>query len=313
MSEPEGFCDAATPLPLEGLITASTAAGAQLIQPPCAPLSGLPGKDRVFVWTPTESNTYTIQTRGSHPNPVLSIFSGCEFNAQLLNCDDDSGAGLNSEFTLFASAGTAYYIAVSSASDLFDGTFELSVSPVSPLPEDPECTFSNNHECGARAVCLNGRCVQPTETNLCGRAESLIGGSRSGGRCNYPQVIEDELSAPSIIDCIDDGYDGADAHWRWQPCRPGRYQITAQTDAAGVDLSLALYTECNSNRTHQRNCQNASIDGDETIEVDIGPNYFLANDPYGLFQEIVISSRNANSSGNIRLIIDCVEGECVDD
>ena len=189
----------------------------------------------------------------------------------------------------------------------------MRVSPVSSVPEDPQCTFSNNHECGADAVCLNGRCVESTDTNLCGRAESLIGGSRSSGRCNYPQMVEDQLSPPSITDCVDDGYDGADAHWRWQPCRPGRYQITAQADANGVDLSLALYTECNANRTYQRNCQNDSIDGDETIEVDIDANYFSSNDPYGLFQEIVISSRNANSSGNVRLIIDCIEGECIDD
>lgn len=312
-SNESNFCDDVIPLPETGTITETTAAGTQLLEPACAPATGLPGKDRVFAWTPAASDNYSIRTVGDHPNPILSIFTSCSEDTQLLNCDDDSGDGLNGAFTIFASAGTTYFIVVSSASDLFDGAFDLRVAAVSPSPEDPECTFSNNHECGDDLVCLNGACVQATSTGLCGRAESLIGGSRSSGRCNYPKVIEDELSAPIITDCVDDGYDGSDTHWRWQPCRPGRYQITAQADAVGVDVSLALYTECNGNRTHLRSCQNESTDGDETIEIDIAPNYFLSSDPYGLFQEIVISSRNANSSGIVRLIIDCIEGECLDD
>lgn len=312
-SEPSTLCDEVTILPPSGTLTDTTATGAQLIEPPCAPATGNPGKDKVFAWTPNSSDNYTIRTLGNHPNPILSIFSQCDENAQLLNCNDDSGAGLNGMFTLFATEGTTYFIVVSSASDLFDGAFELSVQPVNPAPEDPECTYSNNHECGPGLVCLNGLCVHSTPTNLCGRAESLIGGSRSNGQCAYPRSIEGVLDAQIVDDCVSDGVDGRDAHWRWQPCRAGRYRITAQSNDESIDISLALYTECNGQRTYERRCEDTSINGDEVIEVDIGPNYFLSNDPYGLFQEIVISSRNANTSGSVNLVIDCIEGDCLDD
>jgi hypothetical protein len=149
--------------------------------------------------------------------------------------------------------------------------------------------------------------------NLCGRVEFLIGGSRSNGQCNYPQTIEGELDAQIVDDCVNDGVDGKDAHWRWQPCRAGRYRITAQSDVEAMDISLALYTECNGQRTYERRCEDASINEDEFIEVDIGPNYFLSNDPYGLFQEIVISSRTENASGSVNVVIECIGGECLDD
>ena len=313
MSNGSNFCDDVTVLPSTGTVTETTATGAQLIEPPCAPLTGNPGKDKVFTWTPESSDNYTIRTLGNHPNPVLSVFNQCDESAQLLNCNDDSGAGLNGLFTLFATAGTTYFIVVSSASDLFDGAFELSVIPVNPAPEDPECTYSNNHECGPDLVCLNGVCVQSSPTNLCGRAESLIGGSRSNGQCSYPQTIEGELDAQIVDDCVNDGIDGRDAHWRWQPCRAGRYRITAQSNVEAMDISLALYTECNGQRTYERRCEDASINEDEFIEVDVGPNYFLSNDPYGLFQEIVISSRTENASGSVNVVIECIEGECLDD
>ena len=78
-----------------------------------------------------------------------------------------------------------------------------------------------------------------------------------------------------------------------------------------MDVSLALYTECNSSRTHEIECVNDSTNADESVEVDVGPNYFLSNDPYGLFREIVISGRNENSSGDVSLTIECLEGDCL--
>ena len=176
---------------------------------------------------------------------------------------------------MFGAAGTDYYVVVSSASDLYDGPFDLLIEPIMSNEEEPECTFSNNRECGDARVCLNGQCVDATNTNLCSRAESLIGGSRQSGRCVYPQVIEGNLDRDIITDCIDDGYEGFDAHWRWQPCRPGRYRLTASAAVPNMDVSLALYTECNSSRTHEIECKNDLTDADESIELEVGPNYFL--------------------------------------
>ena len=78
-----------------------------------------------------------------------------------------------------------------------------------------------------------------------------------------------------------------------------------------MDVSIALYTECNTSRTREIECANESTSADESIELEVGPNYFLANAPYGLFREIVISGRDANSSGDVILTIECLEGDCL--
>ena len=305
------FCDDVMTLPDNGRLTSNTQLGRQTVDPPCAPPTGLPGKDVVVLWQPTVSNSYRIRIEGSHPNAILSVYNDCTASRQLLNCDDDSGSGLNSELTIFGAADTDYYVVVSSASDLYDGQFELVIEPVMNEPEEPECTFSNNSECGAGLVCWNGECLQESITNLCGRSESLIGGSRRNGRCDYPQVIEGNLDRDRINDCFEDGYEGNDAHWRWQPCRPGRYRLSATSEISEMDISLAIYTECNTSRTYEIACKNTDQGSAETVEVVVAPNYFLANDPYGLFHEIVISGRNEDSVGEVLLTIECLEGDCL--
>lgn len=305
------MCDGAITVPIDGQVSGSTVDGRQFVEPPCVPLTGNPGKDVVFAWRPTQSDNYDIRVEGSHPNPILSVYNNCEPDRLLLNCDNDSGDGLNPKIRMFGTAFTTYYVVVSSASELFDGTFSLVIEPVMPDAQEPQCTFSNNRECGESLVCLNGQCVQATDTNLCSRAELLIGGNRQSDRCVYPQLVEGRLERDDINDCTDDGYEGFDAHWRWQPCRPGRYRLTAIPSMEGMDISLALYTECNTNRTYEIACKDEWSDADETVEVEVGPNYFVANDPYGLFQEIVVSGRNESASGNVQINIECLEGDCL--
>ena len=69
------------------------------------------GNDRVIGFTAASAGDYTIDTIGSGYDTVLSIFSSCDAESEIV-CDDDGGTGLTSSASIVLGAGESIVILV---------------------------------------------------------------------------------------------------------------------------------------------------------------------------------------------------------
>lgn len=85
------------------------------------------GADAFFIFAPSVSGTYVIDTGGSEFDTVLAISSGT-CSASFIDCDDDGGpSGATSSLTFTATAGTNYYVFVSAYSSVASGMFYVGI------------------------------------------------------------------------------------------------------------------------------------------------------------------------------------------
>ena len=92
-----------------------------------------------YRWTPSQSGAATIDTINSTFDTVLSIYTGSSVSALTeVNCDDDA-SGVQSRVVFNATAGTAYYIAISgygSASGAITLSWRLSPQVLTYAPQN---------------------------------------------------------------------------------------------------------------------------------------------------------------------------------
>jgi reprolysin-like metallo-peptidase family M12B len=83
----------------------------------------------VYSFTPASSQWVTIDAKRlgtSTVDPVLLVYGSS--GQTVIGFDDDSGAGLESQLTLYVTAGTTYKLAVGSYAGSSTGNYELSIS-----------------------------------------------------------------------------------------------------------------------------------------------------------------------------------------
>ena len=61
------FCQDVLTVPPSGRFSTDSQLGWQAVEPPCAPPTGNPGKDLVFLWQPEASNSYSVRVEGPTP------------------------------------------------------------------------------------------------------------------------------------------------------------------------------------------------------------------------------------------------------
>jgi len=84
------------------------------------------GNDRIVGFTAPSAGDYTIDTIGSGYDTVLSVFSSCDTDTEIV-CDDDGGSGLTSAATVTLAAGESIVIAVDGYMG-DTGSWELNIS-----------------------------------------------------------------------------------------------------------------------------------------------------------------------------------------
>jgi hypothetical protein len=110
-------------------------------RPSCAivPVNGGTGKSVWFRFTPALAGTFVADTFRSTYDTILAVFTGSPGPLAEVACNDDAGAGVQSQVVFAAQAGTTYHIMVS-ASTNDGGTLILTLVNVTPPPND---NFSN--------------------------------------------------------------------------------------------------------------------------------------------------------------------------
>jgi hypothetical protein len=116
----------APPVVTEGMPaeTGDTCVGGADIPLSCA--GGGLSDDLVFAFTPTATDTYVIDTRGSDYDTALAVGSICGDDD--LGCDDNiDGTDVDSELSVPLVSGTTYWIVVDGAASGNCGAFVLNI------------------------------------------------------------------------------------------------------------------------------------------------------------------------------------------
>ncbi len=115
-----------------------------------------------YVWTPTTSRDVTFDTQGSDFDTVLGVYTGSSVGALAeVTSDDDSGAGVSSQVTFSATAGTTYHIAVDGywVDDFGDVVLHWSSGGAAPPNDD----FSSARVLTETAGSVSGSSVGATK------------------------------------------------------------------------------------------------------------------------------------------------------
>ncbi|MFH2007628.1 MAG: hypothetical protein ABI333_13665, partial [bacterium] len=171
------------------------------------------GADVVYLWTPTLSGCYQLDTNGSaHPDPVLRVWSGCD--GVELQCDDDSGdAGLDAELLLLATAGTPYFLIIDGYGGS-DGDFTLNIQRLGD---------STHPFCACPSQDLGGATGTPVA---------------SGTNVGFGNTYASSLACGAMSTSAED------VTFTWTAPQDGCYQI--DTDGSNYDTILRIFDSCTS-------------------------------------------------------------------
>ena len=95
-----------------------------------------------YCYTATCTGDVTVSLAGSSYDTMLAVYDGCECypaSDDLIECNDDAGAGYQSEITFAATAGNQYLIEVGGyASETGEGLLSISCQGVTPPPSSKD-------------------------------------------------------------------------------------------------------------------------------------------------------------------------------
>ena len=102
-----------------------------------------------YQWTAPSAGDFTIDTFGSSFDTVLNVFTGGSVNSlSPIGANDNSGANLQSNLMLTASAGQTYHIRVSGFGGA-SGAYALNLAPVAVPVIPPNDSFANATDLGS--------------------------------------------------------------------------------------------------------------------------------------------------------------------
>ncbi|MCA9546889.1 MAG: hypothetical protein KC613_20930 [Myxococcales bacterium] len=115
---------------------------------------GASGRGAVFAFRSAEGGAWRFSSEGSSlVDTVVSLLAGCDANALLLACNDDTDRGTQAVLEATVQPGQLVYVVVSSFGGGEEGLARLAVTPVgAPLPGDP-CDVDAPEACGAALAC----------------------------------------------------------------------------------------------------------------------------------------------------------------
>ena len=132
----------------------------------CSPTIGYSGSDVWFQTTASSNGTIEvtvdiITSGGGMNDPVLAIYNGSCGSLNLLDCDDDSGPGLEpTESVTGLTPGETIFIRVWDWNGTGDGTFNICANTLPDPPPNDLCTNATNLPCGT--IDLAGTTVSTT-------------------------------------------------------------------------------------------------------------------------------------------------------
>ncbi|MBE2253874.1 MAG: hypothetical protein IAE78_30370, partial [Myxococcus sp.] len=129
----------------------SVTAAAGTARASCAPSFSTTGTEHYFLWTAPATGTFTFDTNGSTFDTILSASSPT--TCAELACDDDSGNGVASSFSLSVTAGQVVRLMLDTFSQTTSGSFTLNIA-------SNDCPMGT-HACGMT-------CAPNTSVASCG-------------------------------------------------------------------------------------------------------------------------------------------------
>jgi hypothetical protein len=118
------------------------------------------GRDVCYLWTPSVSGSYEIDTcdSGTSFDTIITIWDSDGSSQLVCNDDDGSCSNYRSKIDFNATGGTTYTIVVDGWRDSSNGSFVLSISP-----PGYECNTDSDCEdglwCNGLETCESGSCV----------------------------------------------------------------------------------------------------------------------------------------------------------
>ncbi len=154
------------------------------------------------VWYTFQGNgqdwSFFFPQQGSSWDPEVNVYSGSCGSLTCVTGDDDSGGGLNAQFTVSNTmAGTTYYVYVHPADDFGNGTSDFCFTVTTTLPPCP--TFSGapanvgivNSTCGSGCTLTGGSITAPTGTPCPAGSTLQYNVNNSGWTTSLPVYDQD--------------------------------------------------------------------------------------------------------------------------
>jgi hypothetical protein len=213
---------------------------------------GLASSDVPYVFTPTETATYTV-TLNAEFDSVLYVVTDCNNTASsCLGANDLVGAGVAESLVLEMNEGVPHYMIVDGYSNTnnLGGAYTLSLSgPCTPICNEGSC----DDGCGGVCPCadgfscnqLNGLCELGVGGDTCEQASVIVDlpfaalGDTSGDYSDAYSVASFTCNGLSL----GAGYGSKDAVFRFTPKATTTYSFTLKPEPT-FDAALYLVGDC---------------------------------------------------------------------